>query len=79
MATYFSCLALSFFGLQWVEKKKRIKQRSSDGDNNNNSNIVFMIHQYSFNLLTYNNSLNPYNNARQYIILLLCPLHRCGN
>lgn len=27
MATYFSCLALSFFGLQWAEKKKRTKQR----------------------------------------------------
>lgn len=27
MATYFSCLALSFFGLQWVEKEKRTKQR----------------------------------------------------
>lgn len=27
VATYFSCLALSFFGLQWVEKEKRTKQR----------------------------------------------------
>lgn len=27
MATYFSCLALSFFGLQWVEKEERTKQR----------------------------------------------------
>lgn len=39
--------------------------------------IVFMIHQYSFNLLTYNDSLNPYNNARQCVILSLYPRHRC--
>lgn len=40
--------------------------------------IVFMIHQYSFNLLTYNNSLNPYNNARQYVISFHCTAHRCS-
>lgn len=75
MATYFSCLALSFFGLQWVEKEKRTKQRGVQLVIV--TVIVFMIHQYSFNLLTYNNSLNPYNNARQYVILSLYPLHRC--
>lgn len=43
MATYFSCLALSFFGLQRAEKEKKNKtERSSDGDANKGSNIPFM-------------------------------------
>lgn len=40
MATYFSCLALSFFGLQWAEKKRRKQRGSDDDDNNKKSNTL---------------------------------------
>lgn len=50
MATYFSCLALSFFGLQQVEKKNKT-ERGSDGDANRSSTILFMTYQCSFNPL----------------------------
>ena len=75
MATYFSCLALSFFGLQWVEKEKRTKQRGVQVLMVTITitiiiiKTVFMTHRCSFNLLTYNKSLNPHNNARWYILL----------